>query len=109
MIPLKDDIPSRTFPVVTVLLIVLNVVVFLADLSLGGQLSNAFALVPAEVTHAPTAIIPATKPIVATTEIMRLHERRRRVVLTQLPPFVYSGHTGRFTDFQVIATSPVTL
>ena len=60
MIPLKDDIPSRTFPVVTVLLIVLNVVVFLADLSLGGQLSDAFALVPAAVTHAPTAIIPGT-------------------------------------------------
>ena len=60
MIPLKDDIPSRTFPVVTVLLIVLNVVVFLADLSLGGQLSEAFALVPAAVTHAPTAIIPGT-------------------------------------------------
>ena len=39
MIPLKDDIPSRTFPVVTVLLIVLNVVVFLADLASGHALS----------------------------------------------------------------------
>jgi len=75
VIPLRDDIPSRTFPVVTVLLIVLNVVVFLADLSLGGQLTAAFALVPAEVTHAPTAIIPGTGlPVWATLfTMMFLH------------------------------------
>ena len=34
MLPLKDDIPSRTMPVVTVLLIVLNTLVFVYQMSL---------------------------------------------------------------------------
>ena len=75
MIPLKDDIPSRTFPVVTVLLIVLNVVVFLADLALGHALSDLFAMRPAYVVHDPTAIIRDTGvPIWATLfTMMFLH------------------------------------
>jgi len=35
MLPLKDNIPTRRFPLVTILLIGLNVVVFLYQLSLG--------------------------------------------------------------------------
>ena len=50
MIPLRDVIPSRTTPVVTVALIALNAVVFLYEVSLG-QAVNEFAftwgLVPA--------------------------------------------------------------
>ncbi len=44
MIPLKDTIPSRTYPVVTVTLIVLNVLIFLFELSLGEHLSEFFDL-----------------------------------------------------------------
>src|SRR5262245_44721894 len=50
MIPLRDVIPSRTTPYVTISLVVLNVLVFLYQLSLGDQV-NAFVfeygLVPA--------------------------------------------------------------
>jgi membrane associated rhomboid family serine protease len=50
MIPLRDVIPSRTTPVVTIALIVLNALVFVYQLSLGPQI-NAFVaeygLVPA--------------------------------------------------------------
>jgi len=38
MIPFKDNIPSRTFPIVTVLLILANVLAFFYELSLGRYL-----------------------------------------------------------------------
>ena len=50
MIPLRDVIPSRTTPVVTVSLIVVNVLVFLYQLSLGDAGEDFilyFGLVPA--------------------------------------------------------------
>ncbi len=71
MIPLRDNIPTRRFPVVSVALIVINVVVFLMDQLTGstevvraitpdgfpvavrhfqGGLSARYAMIPAEVT-----------------------------------------------------------
>src|SRR6266850_7037815 len=50
MIPLRDIIPSRTTPFVTVSLIVANVLVFLYELSLGDAVNDFtlyFGLVPA--------------------------------------------------------------
>ena len=50
MIPLRDSIPSRTFPYVTVLLIVINGVIFLFEMSLGKALNDfiqIFGIVPA--------------------------------------------------------------
>ncbi len=49
MIPLRDDQPTSTFPIVTVLLIAVNVLVFLGQQVL--PLDSSFALVPYEVTH----------------------------------------------------------
>lgn len=51
MIPLRDTIPSRTFPIVTILLIVINGIVFLFELSLGEHLNsfvNFFGIIPAK-------------------------------------------------------------
>jgi membrane associated rhomboid family serine protease len=53
MLPLRDDIPSSRFPVVTLGLIVLNAFVFIQELMLGPQLEEAlftWALVPARYT-----------------------------------------------------------
>jgi membrane associated rhomboid family serine protease len=50
MIPLRDVIPSRTTPYLTIALIVLNLLVFLFQLSLGEQVNDfilTFGLVPA--------------------------------------------------------------
>jgi membrane associated rhomboid family serine protease len=50
MIPLRDVIPSRTTPYITITLIALNVVVFLYEFSLGARTNAfifAFGLVPA--------------------------------------------------------------
>lgn len=55
MIPLKDDNPTRTFPYITITLIVLNVVVFLYELTLmqNGTFEpflRTNALIPADLT-----------------------------------------------------------
>lgn len=58
MLPLRDDIPSSRFPAATVTLIVLNVLLFLHELSLGRQLEEflvTFAVIPARYTHPEVA------------------------------------------------------
>jgi membrane associated rhomboid family serine protease len=60
LLPIKDDIPTRRFPIVTVAIIVLNVVVFFglqgAQISLdGAKVSDTatikYAAIPYEITH----------------------------------------------------------
>jgi len=51
LIPLKDTIPSRSVPIVTISLIVINSLVFLFELTLGDALNDFFLLfgvVPAD-------------------------------------------------------------
>src|SRR5262249_6574696 len=53
MIPLRDDVPSRTFPIVNILLIAVNVVFFLLELGMGEGLERFVlraAVVPALFT-----------------------------------------------------------
>ena len=66
MIPYKDDNPTERRPIVTVVLIVLNVLAFFFELSLGPRLSGflaEFGAVPAEIFSgagpAVSAAIPA--------------------------------------------------
>jgi membrane associated rhomboid family serine protease len=53
MIPLKDNIPSRTFPIITVIIIVVNLVVFVfaSLMPVGAQrmLIERYALIPREL------------------------------------------------------------
>lgn len=49
MIPLRDNQPTSTFPIVTIFIIAVNVVVFLLQQTL--PLETSFALVPFEITH----------------------------------------------------------
>jgi membrane associated rhomboid family serine protease len=57
LIPIKDDIPTRRFPVLTVAIIALNVLVFftLQHATITGQVDDAqtvkYAVIPYEVTH----------------------------------------------------------
>ncbi|MCX7926789.1 MAG: rhomboid family intramembrane serine protease [Candidatus Omnitrophica bacterium] len=54
MIPLRDENPTRTFPFVTLGLIVANAIVFYYELSLAGQLEkiiHLYGLIPYEVVH----------------------------------------------------------
>lgn len=49
MIPLRDNQPTNSFPIVTVILIIINVLVFAAQSVSGGLLDSSYAMVPAEV------------------------------------------------------------
>ena len=54
MFPLKDNIPSRSFPYVTMLLLILNVIVFIYQLSLGKMVEDFFltlGVIPYQITH----------------------------------------------------------
>ena len=54
MIPIRDTIPSRTAPIVTVALIILNVIVFLHEAALGPYLERfvmAYGLIPARLVY----------------------------------------------------------
>src|SRR5207248_5688620 len=56
VIPLRDTIPSRTAPVVTVALIAVNVIVFLHEAALGPYLERfvfAYGLVPRRLVYWP--------------------------------------------------------
>jgi membrane associated rhomboid family serine protease len=53
MIPIRDDIPARRFPLVTVSILVVNVLVFLVEVMFGsavGDLITRFGIVPARLT-----------------------------------------------------------
>ncbi len=55
MIPLRDTVPSRTFPFVTILLIIINGLIFLFEVSLGEHLQSfisVFGLVPKKILSA---------------------------------------------------------
>src|SRR3954468_2740871 len=60
MIPLRDDVPSRTYPAVNVALILVNIAVLLYQLSLGPELEGfirANALVPVYFTHGGASLL----------------------------------------------------
>ncbi len=68
MIPLRDDVPSRTVPFVNVALIVINVMFFLLELGQGAGLERFVyqaAVIPALYTGANHALDPVE--IVRTT------------------------------------------
>ncbi|HXI10839.1 MAG TPA: rhomboid family intramembrane serine protease, partial [Thermodesulfobacteriota bacterium] len=66
MIPLKDDVPSYTFPYVTVAIIAANILVFTYQITLGARAGELFiyrtAAIPYEITHfvdiTPRSLLP---------------------------------------------------
>src|SRR3989304_3779246 len=61
MIPFRDNIPSRSYPVVTVALIAVNVGAFLYELSLGPALEAfifQYGVIPASVVSWPESDTP---------------------------------------------------
>jgi membrane associated rhomboid family serine protease len=66
VIPLKDSNPTERFPIITVVFITLNVLVFLYEVSLGKDnvesFVGAFSLVPARLFHAGT-VVPGPVPV----------------------------------------------
>jgi membrane associated rhomboid family serine protease len=44
MLPLRDSVPSRRFPVVTVVLIAINVIIFLFEVMMGSEVHSVFLM-----------------------------------------------------------------
>jgi membrane associated rhomboid family serine protease len=118
MLPLKDDIPTRSFPVITVTLITLNVLAFLYQLSLQGggswgasaaeALVAEFGLVPCRLTELCAA--PAGDPGAVLTMFtsMFLHGGLFHISANMLYLWIFGdnvedtlGHT-RFALFYVV-------
>jgi membrane associated rhomboid family serine protease len=125
VIPLKDDVPSRSLPFVTVGLIVLNVLAFLYQLSLGidarGPGAGAaeafvseFGVIPCRLAHAcPAALVRAADdfphPWVTIVTSMFLHGGLLHVGGNMLYLWIFGdnvedtlGH-GRFLVFYLLA------
>jgi rhomboid family protein len=99
MIPLRDIIPSRTTPVVTIALITINVLVFLYELSLGRAV-DAFTLY--------FGLVPAAFSWVAVFTSMFLHGGFLHVAGNMLYLWIFGdnvedrmGH-GRFLVFYLL-------
>ena len=77
MIPLRDTIPTRTFPWVTIALIGANILVFLHQLGLGYEHEAAFVAVfgavPAQFTGAAPHAAPVLPPGLTIPTSMFLH------------------------------------
>jgi membrane associated rhomboid family serine protease len=76
LIPLRDTIPTRTFPAVTIMLIALNVLAFVYQLSLGREnaaLVAALGAVPAQFTGAAAHAAPVVPPALSLLSSMFLH------------------------------------
>src|SRR2546423_9903805 len=62
MIPLKDNIPNERFPLVTVVLVAINIVAYLLSIRHGGSLIGGpdnevavhYGAIPYELTHSPS-------------------------------------------------------
>ena len=106
MIPLRDIIPSRTTPIVTIPLIVVNVLVFLYELTLG-QAVNDFTLY--------FGLVPAAFSWVAVLTSMFLHGGLFHVAGNMLYLWIFGdnvedrmGH-GRFLVFYLLCGTAAAL
>jgi membrane associated rhomboid family serine protease len=116
MIPLKDDVPSSSFPFVTIGLIVLNVLVFLYQASIGMGSERAaeafileFGAVPCRVTGACAVPGDFPPPIATIFTSMFMHGGLFHVAGNMLYLWIFGdnvedtlGH-GRFFLFYLLA------
>jgi membrane associated rhomboid family serine protease len=76
MIPFRDNIPSRSFPFITILIIATNIFVFLYELALGRYLEPflmQYGVVPAAVFSWPESHQPVSAIVVPFFTSMFLH------------------------------------
>ena len=117
MIPLRDDVPSRSVPLVTIALIVLNVLVYLYEVSLGvggDGAANAFIFefgaMPCRLTGACAGLDDFPSPLVTVFTSMFMHSvNPMHVVGNMLYLWIFGdnvedalGH-GRFLVFYLLA------
>jgi membrane associated rhomboid family serine protease len=120
MLPLKDDIPTRSFPIVTVGLIAANVLVFLYQSSLqlsidpaGARAAQAFVLefglVPCRLTGSCVTVGDFPAPVVTVFSSMFLHGGLFHIFGNMLYLWIFGNNVedtlgrGRFIVFYLAA------
>ena len=76
MFPFRDNIPSRSFPLITVLLILINILAFFYELTLGRGLQPflvRYGVVPALVAGWPESDLPLSAVLIPFITSMFLH------------------------------------
>jgi len=77
MIPLKDDNPTSKRPIVTIVLIVINCLIFLYEISLGGrgfaEFTAKYGLIPAELIQGKIVYWEHTPPVMDIFTSMFMH------------------------------------
>ncbi len=120
MFPLKDDLPSRTFPIVTVMLILVNFIIFFYQTSLAvgataldsraaEDLVLEFGLVPCRLTGACPSVSGLPHPAVTVLSSMFLHGGLLHIIGNMLYLWIFGnnvedrlGH-GRFVGFYLLS------
>jgi membrane associated rhomboid family serine protease len=117
VIPLRDDVPSRSVPLVTIALIVLNVLVYLYEVSLGVGGDGAakafiveFGAMPCRLTGACAGLDDFPSPLVTVFTSMFMHSLNpMHVIGNMLYLWIFGdnvedalGH-GRFLVFYLLA------
>lgn len=106
MIPLKDLTPRRSFPVITLLLIVVNFLIFFYQLSLppeaGEALVMTYGLVPVRIQYALTGAHHVTfaQALVPLFTCMFLHGGWMHIIGNMLFLWIFGGNVeDRFATF----------
>jgi len=117
VIPLKDDVPSRSVPVVTMVLIGLNVLVYLYEFSLGAggpaaieAFVHEFGATPCRLTGACAGLDDFPSPLVTVLTSMFMHSiNPLHIIGNMLYLWIFGdnvedalGH-GRFLVFYLLA------
>jgi membrane associated rhomboid family serine protease len=117
VIPLRDDVPSRSVPLVTIALIMLNVLVYLYEVSLGVGGDGAakafiveFGAMPCRLTGACAGLDDFPSPLVTVFTSMFMHSLNpMHVIGNMLYLWIFGdnvedalGH-GRFLVFYLLA------
>ena len=104
MIPLKDDLPTRTTPVVTVGLIAVNILVFFYELSLGPAAEEFvfnFGAIPSNLVHGLKGGAPAILAASSVLTSMFLHGGFMHVAGNMLYLWIFGNNiedvTGHFS------------
>ncbi|MFQ5798725.1 MAG: rhomboid family intramembrane serine protease [Bacteroidota bacterium] len=95
MIPLRDSIPSHTFPIINISLIVVNVLIFFLELSLGQRLGgfiSVFGVIPAKLTSAFTGDGAVSLTIVPLFTSMFLHAGWLHLIFNMLFLWVFGDN-----------------
>ncbi len=99
MIPIRDELPTRKLPIITVSVIIINVIVFIYELLLGPQLETFLfqaGLVPAVLWGRVRLLIPSIPPFLTIFTSMFLHGNLFHLLSNMLYFWIFGNNVEDF-------------